>query len=159
GGDALKRTGGFGDVQVSGTLKPGPSTVRVVLNASRASAQYPLSATNRGVWTRRARRRPGGVLPPPWLCGFAPGIPNPRCAVEPMMTLNYQVAGLGLNGRARPGPQAISLTAGHIQLAPDSRITRAAIAVSYDRGKTWHTARVTRTSAGMFRAVFTAPAG
>jgi hypothetical protein len=31
--------------------------------------------------------------------------------------------------------------------------------VSYNGGKTWHAARVTRISAGTFRAVFTAPKG
>jgi hypothetical protein len=158
-GDALKITSGFGDELLAAPLKPGPSVVKFVLNASRASAPYRLSATSKDVWTWRTKRRPGTLLPQPWACDFLPGIPNRRCAVEPMMTLNYQVAGLSLNGEARPGRQAISLTAGHIQFARASRITRAALAVSYDGGKTWHNARVTRTSASTFRAVFTAPKG
>jgi len=75
-----------------------------------------------------------------------------------MMTLNYQVARLGMNGQAPPGPQAVSFAAGHIQLARASRITRAAMTVSFDGGKTWHDARVTRLSGRRFRAAFTAPA-
>jgi hypothetical protein len=158
GGDARKVTGGFGDVQVSARLKPGPSVVKFVLTASRASAQFRLSAASRDEWTWRTRQRPGALLPRPWLCDFT-AQNRRRCAVEPMMTLNYQVARLGLNGRTRPGRQSISLTAGHIQLARDSRITRAAVSVSYDGGKTWHKARVARISGKQFRATFTARAG
>lgn len=158
GGNALPVTGGFGDTQVSAKLKPGPSVVRFALTASRASSRYRLSAVSHDVWTWHTRRRPNVRLPQPWLCDFTV-TSDRRCAVEPMMTLDYQVAGLDLFGRAHPGQQAISFTAGHIQLAPASRITRAAMTVSYDGGKTWHPARVTRISADKFRGVFTAPAG
>jgi hypothetical protein len=157
GGDALQVTGGFGDTQVSAAIKPGPSVIKFVLNATRASSMYRLSATSQDVWTWRTKRRPSVLLPKPWLCDFLPGVGHRRCAVEPMMTLDYHIAGLGLNGKTRPGRQAISLTAGHIQLAPDSRIARAALKVSYDGGKTWHPAQITRISGSKFRAVFTAP--
>lgn len=156
GGDALKVTGGFGDTQLAAKVKPGKSVIKYVLDASRASAPYRLSATSHDVWTWRTQDRPATLLPKPWSCDFLAG-EDDRCAVEPMMTLSYQVAGIGLTGKTRPGQQSISFTAGHIQLAQASRITKAGLAVSYDGGKTWHQAKVTRTSGGKFRAVFTAP--
>src|SRR6185437_4895975 len=77
-----------------------------------------------------------------------------------MMTLAYQVAGLTLAGATPPGRQQIGLSIGHIQLAAGPAITSAALAVSFDGGKTWRPAQVTPGSAaGQFTASFTAPAG
>ena len=50
------------------------------------------------------------------------------------------------------------LSVGHIQLAKATAITRAAMRVSVDGGKTWHRARVTGQG-GSYTATFTAPAG
>lgn len=73
--------------------------------------------------------------------------------------IGYQVAGMGLSGTAGPGRQVLHISAGHLQLAKDpAKITRAAVTVSFDGGKTWHRARVTG-HAGRYTAVFTAPAG
>jgi hypothetical protein len=69
------------------------------------------------------------------------------------------VAGLSLKGSTRPGRQQVAITADHLQLAPASPVTQASLQVSFDNGKTWHAARVTKTSAGHFRAVFRAPPG
>jgi hypothetical protein len=84
---------------------------------------------------------------------------KPRtCAVEPMMTLEYAVAGQSLPGATRAGRQTIHLSAGHLQLVKGARVTRAAMSVSFDGGKTWHRAKVTGQS-GSYTATFTAPAG
>ena len=67
------------------------------------------------------------------------------------------MAGLGPGGTARPGRQAIAITAGHIQLAPRYPIARAAIRVSFNGGKTWQNAHVTALRPGRYLATFTAP--
>ena len=74
------------------------------------------------------------------------------------MTLGYRVAALGLNGSAAAGRQSIAITVGHLQLAAAAGITRAAVQVSFDGGKTWRAATVTG-SGGAYRAAFTAAAG
>jgi len=146
-----------GDVQVSATLSTRPSLVTFVLTASRASPQYQLSATSRDVWTWHSRPQPGATVPAPWACNFA-GPPDRHCAVQPMITLNYTVAGLSLYGTTWPGHQAIAITAGHIQLAPQAAITRTRVLASFDGGRTWHPAKV-MGSRGSYTAIFTAPAG
>lgn len=138
GGNAVKATGGFGDVQVSAKLAAQPSRIRLVLATSRASAQYHLSATSRDVWTWRSRPQPRATIPAPWLCNFAPVAPDQdrHCAVQPMIRLGYRIAGLGPDGATKPGRQAITLTARHIQLAPRIPVSRAGVRVSFDRGRT-----------------------
>ena len=84
--------------------------------------------------------------------------PRRGSQAEPMMTLGYRVSGLGLDGSMAAGSQCIGITVGHLQLAAAARITAAAVRVSFDGGKTWHTATVTG-SGGIYRAAFTAPAG
>jgi hypothetical protein len=159
GGNAVTATGGYGDLHVSAALSPKPSLITFVVGASRAGKQYPLSAVSRDIWTWRSRPEPGATVPAPWLCDLAavPPSADRHCAVQPLLTLNYQVTGLTAGGTARPGRQAITITAGHIQLAPSPGVTRASQAVSFDGGKTWHPARVARLPGGRFRAVFTAP--
>lgn len=76
-----------------------------------------------------------------------------------MTTLRYQVAGLSLTGTTKPGRQQVAITASQIQLAPPVPLTHASSQVSFDGGKTWHPATVSKLSPGHFRAQFTAPAG
>jgi hypothetical protein len=75
------------------------------------------------------------------------------------MTLDYHVAGMSLRGLTQPGPQAITLTAGHIQLARAADITGATAQVSFNSGHTWRAAAVTPRGDGRFRITFTAPPG
>jgi Neuraminidase (sialidase) len=75
-----------------------------------------------------------------------------------MMTLEYAVAGESLHGATSAGPQTIHLSVGHLQLARSTRVTRAAMSVSFDGGKTWHRANVTGHG-GSYTATFRAPAG
>ena len=73
-----------------------------------------------------------------------------------MTTLRYQVAGLSLKDSTRPGRQQIAITASQLQLAPTTPLTHASVQVSFDSGKTWHPATVSKLSDGQFRAVFSA---
>jgi hypothetical protein len=159
-GNAVKATGGFGDVQVHAPLSGKPSLVKFVLTASRASAQYPQSATSHDVWTWHTRPQAGATIPAPWLCDFS-GLPakDRQCAVQPMITLGYHVAGLGPDGTTAPGKQSVAITAGHIQLAPRIPVATASVQVSIDGGKTWQPAEVTSPGVGRFVASFTAAGG
>ena len=57
---------------------------------------------------------------------------------------------------ACPGRQAIAITAGHIQLAPSTPVTRLQAQVSFNGGKTWRQAQVRPAGPGPFGATFTA---
>jgi hypothetical protein len=71
--------------------------------------------------------------------------------------LDYRVAGLSQRGGTGPGPQTITVTAGHIQLAPQIPVSQAGVQVSFDGGKTWQPAQVRALGGGRFRATFAAP--
>ena len=115
------------------------------------------------MWTWRSQRDPAARVPASWICFRSKGqneiVATQRCAVQPMMTLEYQVQGLGLRGIAPAGPQVLSFTAGHLQLSRASAVTGATAAVSFDGGAHWQPATVTSQGAGQFRAAFTAPPG
>jgi hypothetical protein len=147
-GNAVK-TGGA----VSARLSSRPSKIVFVLSASRASPHYRLSPASVDEWTWHSRPEAGATIRAPWICPDQ----TQRCAVQPMMTLDYGVAGLGLNGAAPAGPQAITVTAGHIQLAPSPAVTGALAQVSLNGGRTWERARVHAAGADRFRLTFTAP--
>jgi hypothetical protein len=76
-----------------------------------------------------------------------------------MLTLRYDVAGLGLTGRAAPGRQLIHITVGHLQRAHAARVTHAWAQVSFNGGKTFKAASVSSLGSGRFQINFTAPAG
>jgi hypothetical protein len=139
---------------VSAELRARPSVITFALSATRVSPQYRLSASSTDVWTWHSRPAPGARVPAPWVC---PDGVSRRCAVQPMITLDYDVARLGLTGAAAAGPQAITVTAGHIQLAASPAITRALAQVSLNDGKSWQRARVRTAGGGRFRVTFTAP--
>ena len=149
------------DVAVRAALRPGRAAVRFALTASRTGSGYPLSDRTSTVWTWRSAARPAASLPRGWACrAGAVGAASRRCDVQPMLTLGYSVAHLALDGSARPGPQTLTITAGHLQLAHAAPITGARAWVSYDGGRTWRVARVAPAAGpGQFTARFTAPAG
>jgi hypothetical protein len=152
---------GAGDVPVQATLSPNPGTVRFELTAALAGPAFGLSTATQTVWTWRSAPVAGAKLPGDWICAATSLSTSlsPDCAVQPMMTLDYGVARLGLDGVAPAGRQVLDVTAGHIQPARNTRITGASVRVSLNGGQTWRAARVTRTGARTFRAVFNAPAG
>lgn len=130
-----------------------PALIRFQLSAARRSASFPLSPASQTVWTWRSAPQPGAKLPPSWYCVST----SNHCAVQPMMTLDYNVTGMALNGTTAPGRQVIRLTVGHLQLGGHARITGATVRVSYDGGRTWRNATVTSAGAGNFTISFTAP--
>ena len=152
--------GPVGEFHAKVTLSPRPATIRLVLNAARKAKIYTLSTSSRTVWTWRSAHQSGATLPAGWGCAIGPTgtVAGRSCAVEPMMTLGYAVAGLSLAGSAPAGAQVVRVTAGHLQLARAAVVTGAQVAVSFDGGKSWHRAAVTG-SAGSYAASFTAPAG
>ena len=106
------------------TLSPRPATIRFVLDASRKAKIYTISAGSRTVWTWRSVRESGARLPTGWACGltrFGGQAGGRACAVQPMMTLEYAVAGLSLPGAAHAGPQVVHLSVGHLQLVKGAR--------------------------------------
>lgn len=76
-----------------------------------------------------------------------------------MLTADYHLAGLSLAGATRPGRQQLAINISRLPLASPSRITQTQVQVSFDRGRTWRSAIVTRLAASRFRVVFRAPAG
>jgi hypothetical protein len=158
GGNAVRAAHGNPDLFIRATLSRKPLLIRFALNASGTAKSFPQSNSSRTVWTWRSVHRPGATVRPGWFCPNAPGQPPSRhCAVQPMMTVSYHVAGLSLSGTVAAVRQAVDLTIGHIQLATRSRISRAELQASFNGGRTWQPARVRRLSAGRFRAVFAAP--
>jgi hypothetical protein len=147
----------FGEFYTTATLSPRPSTIRFSLTYTRSSTDFPLSTATSTVWTWHSARESGGELPPGWSCARY-NYKSRQCTAQPMMTLQYAVAGLGLSGAAKPGQQRLHLTVGHLQGAMASPVTKASVSVSFDGGTTWHRATITG-SGGSYTATFTAPAG
>lgn len=141
----------------SAQLAPARSRIRLVLDVTQPASFSPLSALVATAWTwSSARTATPTSLPRGWLCAGQFG--RRGCAAQPLLTLRYAVAGEALDGAARAGRQVIALTVGHLQPARASRITQAAMWVSFDGGRTWHRAPVTGRG-GRYTAVFRAPAG
>jgi hypothetical protein len=160
-GNAVGTGVSFGDFHTTATLGPKPSVIRFTLGASITGANYPLSPATHTVWTWRSTHEAGATVPRGWACRWvttAPHLRGRNCVAEPMMTLGYRVAGLGLDGSVAAGRQSVGISVGHLQLAAAAGIIAAAVQVSFDGGKTWRAATVTG-SGGTYRAAFTAPAG
>ncbi len=137
-------------------LSAGPSVVSLSLSLVRSGD--PLSPATSTTWTWRSRREPRATVPASWACYGRTSFTR-RCAVQPLLTLNYQVRDLALDGIVPAEPQAIHVTVGHLQLAARSAITSASASVSYDGGSTWAPATVTKVTAGNYQVTFTPPAG
>lgn len=151
-----------GDLLVAAPVSPRPAAIRFVLTASRKGAAPDPSASSQDVWTFRTRPDPTATVPAPWFCGAALVHHHIRfdrhCAVQDLMTLSYRLAGLGLAGTTRPGAQSLGITVAHLQEAAAPRIRAAVVLVSYNGGKTWKAADLTRTGPGQFLASYSAPA-
>ena len=146
GGDAVAASGGAPDLLTQVHLDSHPSVIRFVLDATRKGKgnTYPLSTSSQTVWTWHSARDTHSTVPAGWVCGsLLTGSPSRHCVVQPMMTLRYQVAGLSLAGKAKPGSQSLDLFAGHLQAATQAATTSAQVQVSFDDGATWQPASVT----------------
>jgi hypothetical protein len=140
------------------TLSAVPSVIRFTLDASRAGKVYPLSTRSHTVWTWRSAPAPGARLPAGWTCDFSTTVSR-ACAAQPLLSLDYHVAGLGLTGQAKAGKQVLAVSVSHFEpTAGTARVARVGVLVSLDAGATWRPATVTG-SGGAWTAVFTAPAG
>jgi hypothetical protein len=144
-------------------LSTKPATIRFVLGAGRLGKPFPQSPASRTVWTWKSVPDPSATVPASWFCGYVIvgnqfGV-NRHCSVQSLLTLNYRVQGLALNGTTPSGPQVIGLSVGHIQLGHAAPITGATAQVSYNDGQTWQLATVSSSGGGNFRISFTAPAG
>ena len=140
-------------------LSPKPSVIRFTLDATRAGPAYPLSARTRTVWTWRSAPDRAATLPAPWVCGSVLADEWTRhCSAQPLLSLDYRVSGLGLDGSARAGRQALTVSVSHFQpSASTARITHVTVRVSFDNGRTWHAASVKADGQGRFLASYTAP--
>jgi hypothetical protein len=132
------------------------AVIRLTLTAGRRGATFPLSPASRTVWTWRSGRVPGATLPQGWICASTP---NRRCAAQPLLALDYHVAGLALDGLTAPGRQRIGLTVGEEEPARESRVTGVTARVSYDGGLIWQRAAVRSLGGRRYRLSFTAPPG
>ncbi len=155
GGNAATQASPYGEFYTTATLAPKPATIRFSLDLTRTSKLFPLSTATKTVWTWASAPMRTATLPPGWSC--APLTRDRDCAIEPMMTLRYGVAGLRLDGAAPAGHQVVHVVAGHLQAVKAAAVTRASVSVSFDGGKTWHQARISGHR-GRYAAVFTAPA-
>lgn len=157
GGNAVSKIPGpDGEFYTKATLNSAKaSTIRFALNVTRTGTVYPLSNAIHTVWTWRTTRADTAKVPAGWTCVQYKRVSN--CAVQPMMTLRYAVAGLSLHGATKAGPQVLRVSVGHLQAVKASAIAHAAVSVSFDGGKTWHRAQVTGSD-GHYTAAFTAPA-
>jgi hypothetical protein len=147
----------YGAFAATARLSPSPSIIQFTLDASESATLNPLSVASQTVWTWRSAHDAGATLPAGWTC-LPGGVADRSCDVQPMMTLRYNVVGMGLNGSVSPGQQVVDVLAGHLELARAAKVTAAAVSVSFDGGKTWRAARVTGND-GSYAAVFSAPPG
>ena len=134
-----------------------PSLIRFTLTARWRGPLFRLSRTSSTTWTWHSRRQPGAVVPPGWTCSI--NFQTAQCAVQPMMTLDYHIRRLALDGTTPAGRQVIGLDVGHIQPGTQSRITRVIARVSFTAGRSWRPAAVIAVGGGHFRIIFTARPG
>jgi hypothetical protein len=150
-----------GSFQGGAMLKVGtkPSVVRFALHVTQQDPLSVLSGGTTTIWTMHTSPQPHAVIPSSWFCFTADGNVTQRCAIAPMLTLSYQVAKLGLDGVTPAGRQTIEVTVGHVQLAAQTAITHASAQVSYDNGRFWQSAGLTRLGTGRYLMSFRPPAG
>jgi hypothetical protein len=145
------------DVVPEFTLSPEPSTVRLVIDANRYGPMYRLSNGSNTEWTWKSQHVEGAQLPDAFACRLNKGgLPDRVCAVEPLLTLGYNVGGMSLSGLVKPGPQTLDVTAGHLQQSAASKITAVSVQFSLDGGGSWQDATTTEQGNGVYRAAYTA---
>ena len=107
-------------------------------------------------------------MPAPWYCGasFTHGriVYDHHCAVQDMMTLDYQLARESLDGSAPAGPQSLGIAISHPPKSMPYPVAHAQLQVSFNNGTSWQPAVLARICHGQvctnqFRASYTAPAG
>jgi hypothetical protein len=144
---------GFAGFSGQFNVTAAPATYRLTLTADRASGPYLLSTRTSTVWTWRSAHESGHVVPSGWACQN-----NTRdCTSQPLLTLGYDVAGMGTDGVAPAGAQVVKVSVGHQQLSAGSATKTVTAQFSVDGGASWQPATVKR-SGGTWYASFSAPA-
>jgi hypothetical protein len=143
------------------TLSGKPSVVQFTFDATAAGPDYKLSTADQTVWTWLSAPNPSATVPHDWYCSYkqvhGTWVAERRCSVQSMMTLDYQVNGMLMNGTVPAGAQTIDLTVGHIQLAAAAAITGVSAAASCNGGKTWQKASVASLGSGQYKVGFSEP--
>lgn len=148
----------FGGVFSEVSAKPATDSLSITSTMSNPlSVLSPQTATS---WTFRSARDLKARVPRTWACiNFANFGITQKCAVPDVLTLNYQVSGLALNGVTPAGEQTIDVSVGNAEPGAATTIVKVSASVSYDGGKFFSPATVTRTGPGQYRVTFHAPAG
>jgi hypothetical protein len=158
----------FADVRAAATVSPKPAQIKFTLTTSRQAPGGNLSGTSEDTWTWPSQAKPHAIMPAPWYCGarFTGRriVYDHHCAVQDMMTLDYQLARESLDGSAPSGPQSLSITVNHLPDSTPNQVTQARLEVSVNHGTSWQPAALTRICHGnvctnRYRATYTAPAG
>ncbi|WP_344312292.1 hypothetical protein [Fodinicola feengrottensis] len=143
----------------SATLSPEPSTIRMVLDATREGPAYKLSTQSHTEWTWRSQHQTGPTLPAGYRCALGDQPPDNNCAVEPLMTVQTTIGGMSVHGTVAGGRQVVDVQLGHLPTAKPAAITGATVDFSTDDGKTWRPATVRSLGGGKFTACYTATTG
>jgi hypothetical protein len=158
----------FADVRAAVTLSPKPSQIEFALTTSRQAPGSNLSGTSQDAWTWPSQAEPHAITPAPWYCGAVltrGGIVyDHRCAVQDMMTVDYQLAREGLDGTTPAGPQSLGIAINHLPDSTPYPVTHAQLQVSFNNGTSWQPAALARicyaqVCTNRYRATYTAPAG
>ncbi|HEY2550004.1 MAG TPA: S8 family serine peptidase [Streptosporangiaceae bacterium] len=142
-------------------LIPNPSSIRLTLNAQRSGPGLRLSTASQTTWTWKSVRNTTATVPKAWFCGFSDHFTrlNRRCAAQPLLAVNYDVAAMSLAGLTKPGAQTVTVTAGHVQPVAATAITGLTAQFSLNDGDSWTPATATAEGSGRFGVSFSAPSG
>jgi hypothetical protein len=158
----------FADVGAAATLSPKPSQIEFTLTTSRQAPGSNLSGTSADTWTWPSKPEPRAIMPAPWYCGVSfphqSIVYDHHCAVQDMMTLDYQLARESLDGSTPAGPQSLGIAISHLPRSTPYPVTHAQLQVSFNNGTSWQPAALARICHGQvctnqYRASYTAPAG
>jgi hypothetical protein len=150
------------DVEARANLSPKPSQIKFTLTTSRKAPGSNLSGTSEDAWTWPSQAEPKARIPAPWYCGVSFTdrhlVFDQHCAVQDMMTLNYQLARESLDGSTPAGSQSLDITVSHLPRSTPYPVTRIHLQVSFNNGKSWQPATLTQIRGG-YRGTYDAPAG
>jgi len=151
----ISANGAFG--AVAHNLPAGPATYRAVLTDDLPHRPGISQSTRTTTDLTIHYTGHGAVLPARDTCPGKSTVTS--CQILPALALNYQLATNDLN-TSTSHTQVLHLQAGHASYdgrGSTATITSAQVSVSFDGGKTWHTAHLTGT-AGTYTATWPNPA-
>ena len=161
-GQPLTTTPGSSLLSISDAPAAG-AQYKLVYTTSAAGPQISQSTSSDTTWafSTTPAAESGAALTPQANCvGQSATTP---CSVLPLLNISTQLA-VSESNTAAPGAETMGLTLGHVSYngtGSHAAITAATVQVSFDGGKTWQAAQLTRTgaaSAGTYTASWTNPA-